>query len=141
MRAVLADAEHPIDSVRGRVVATDGLEAFGREVDLPVSEENVVRRAASTGIDASQLLLRSQVDYRDTFAGAGHERQPAIRRHGDLVRILDRRHTTEDRLRLTGSTMASALASRSRTSSRGDDGVCAEERAAVTMRAPSDMTQ
>ena len=54
-----------------------------------------MRGAAIAWINASQLFLGRQINHGNAFARAGDERRGAICRHGDLVRILHRRHAPQ----------------------------------------------
>ena len=91
---------------------------------LPSGEAHVVRHAARADVEAPHLGHRLQVDHRDPLARTGHEGQPAVRRRGHLVRVADGRDLSQHGPS-AGSTTARALASRSRTSSRGSEAVCA----------------
>src|SRR6266581_2468505 len=91
VRAVLADAEEPVELIGGGIVAGDEFVVFGGEPDLAIGEGDAVRAAQSAEINAAEFLLGEQINHRKSVAwGAGavvgDEGEFAVVGGGDFVR-------------------------------------------------------
>ena len=64
MSAVLPGSEHPIDFLRSRIVAANGLGGFGGKPDFAAREHQAVRSTQRAEVYGRQALLRDQVDRR-----------------------------------------------------------------------------
>src|SRR6266851_2276153 len=91
VRAVLADAEEPVELIGGGIVAGDESVVFGGEPDLAIGKGDAVRAAQSAEINAAEFLLGEQINHRKSVAwGAsavvGDEGEFAVVGGGDFVR-------------------------------------------------------
>jgi len=96
MRAILADTEHPVDLVLGRVVSANALGALGGEPQLALLKVEAVGTIQRAQVEALERLGCHQVEYGNRVKGAKavvrHISRAPILRGNHFVRIVAHGH-------------------------------------------------
>ena len=91
VRAVLADAEEPVNFIGGGIVAGDEFVEFGGEIEFAVGEKDAVRAAERAEVHAMNFFLRDEINHGERVAGIfgaviRDDRELAVSGRGDFVR-------------------------------------------------------